>query len=313
MCAPVPSPKSCLACVGPFTDTALLPECAHFALSPRVRVRGRVHTRVFACVQVRWLRSHSVQKRTIPATIRLGELPRNDAAAAVVTDTLLANFGKPGEKALTAAERLLESKPVPVDIEAKIRGGCERLALELSPVVPPLTQNVLLPPLSRAPSPTLHHARTLERAPAVSIPPRARAHSRRRRGRRLRTLSFRYVLSKFELFHLRSEQEKVEAEVRERTKQREMAQYSARDSAAQMLDEIRFLRKHTPKAERPSLRDELPAAVEANLRVGHMLSGPLLEELRQGYHKWCKEEATQEVPRELRERILSGHCLSQVR
>lgn len=129
----------------------------------------------------------------------------------------------------------------------------------------------------------------------------------------MRTLSFRYVLSKFELFHLRSEQEKVEAEVRERTKQREMAQYSARDSAAQMLDEIRFLRKHTPKAERPSLRDELPAAVEANLRVGHMLSGPLLEELRQGYHKWCKEEATQEVPRELRERILSGHCLSQVR
>ena len=120
--SPVPSP----ACVG----TALLPECAHFALSPRVRVRGRVHTRVFACVQVRWLRSHSVQKRTIPATIRLGELPRNDAAAAVVTDTLLANFGKPGEKALTAAERLLESKPVPVDIEAKIRGGCERLALE---------------------------------------------------------------------------------------------------------------------------------------------------------------------------------------
>jgi hypothetical protein len=126
--SPVPSP----ACVGPFTDTALQPECAHFALSPRVRVRVRAHPRVFACVQVRWLRSHSVQKRTIPATIRLGELPRSDAAAAVVTDTLLANFGKPGEKALTAAERLLESKPVPVDIEAKIRGGCERLLSNVS-------------------------------------------------------------------------------------------------------------------------------------------------------------------------------------
>ena len=206
------------------------------------RAAARTHVAAMAD-EVRWLRSHSAQKRTVPATIRLGVDTPPSANAKVVTDAMLANFGKAGQKRLSASERLLANKAVPVDIEAQLRGG--------------------------------------------------------------------YILSAIEMRHLHDMRAKVEAEVAERERQREGFQASARDNKKMMLDEIRFLRLHTPKDERPSRREELPAASEAALRVGHMLSADDLDALRLGYHEWCKHEASQMVPRPLAEQILSGHCLTQ--